>query len=217
MRTRYHEQLAAQTARLGELSRLAGVAMERATRALLQADRGLAEQVLSDQENMTGLSAEAEKAALALLALQQPVAGDLRVIVSGLQIVAHVDRMAGLAMHVAKIARRRHPMPALPEEVHGYFAEMGRLAVDSSNGARDAVLSRDSHQAVRIADDDNTIDDIRRDLLKMLLDPEWTHGTTAAVDVTLLGRFYERFADHAVEVAGLVSFQVTGKRPAAQA
>src|SRR5438445_5067117 len=101
MRTAYHEQLAELSARLGDMCGLAGAAMERATQALLQADLVLAEQVITDHEQMTTMSAKAEESAFVLLALQAPVAGDLRAIVSSIQIVADVDRMGALALHVA--------------------------------------------------------------------------------------------------------------------
>ena len=107
MRTAYHEQLAELSERLGEMCGLAGIAMERATQALLQADLVLAEQVITDHERISALSAQAEESAFVLLALQAPVAGDLRSIVSAIQIVADIDRMGALALHVAKIARRR--------------------------------------------------------------------------------------------------------------
>ena len=150
MRTAYHEQLDALIRQLAEMCRLAGIAMERATQALLQADLVLAEQVIGDQEQITTASARAEEAAFVLLALQAPVAGDLRAIVSSIQIVADVERMGALALHVAKIARRRHPQHTLPEEVNGYFAEMGRVAVDLANSAHDVMLSRDPEKARRI-------------------------------------------------------------------
>ena len=213
MRTAYHEQLDALTDQLGEMCGLAGVAMERATQALLQADLVLAEQVISDHELMTAMSAKAEESAFVLLALQAPVAGDLRAIVSSIQIVADVDRMGALALHVAKIARRRHPQHALPEEVNGYFAEMGRVAVELGNSAQEALVTRDPEKAARIREEDDAMDDLHRHLFTVLMDREWKHGVAAAVDVTLLGRFYERFADHAVEVARRVIFQVTGKFP----
>jgi phosphate transport system protein len=213
MRTAYHEQLDALTAQLGEMCGLAGVAMERATQALLQADLVLAEQVITDHEQMTAMSARAEESAFVLLALQAPVAGDLRAIVSSIQIVADVDRMGALALHVAKIARRRHPQHALPEEVNGYFAEMGRVAVELGNAAQEALVTRDPEQASRISEEDDAMDDLHRHLFTVLMDREWKHGVAAAVDVTLLGRFYERFADHAVEVGRRVTFMVTGKFP----
>ena len=106
--------------------------------------------------------------------------------------------MDGLALHVAKIARRRHPMHVLPEEVNGYFAEMGRLAVDLGNSTQKALLSADPEKAAQIAEDDDAMDNLHRHLFTVLMDDEWKHGVAAAVDVTLLDRFYERFADHPV-------------------
>ena len=214
MRTAYHEQLDALNNQLAEMCRLAGIAMERATQALLQADLVLAEQVIGDHEKIMASSARAEEAAFVLLALQAPVAGDLRAIVSSIQIVADVERMGALALHVAKIARRRHPQHALPEEVNGYFAEMGRVAVDLATSARDVLLSRDPAKARQMREDDDAMDDLHRHLFSVMMDREWKHGVAAAVDVTLLGRFYERFADHAVEISRRVIFQVTGQLPA---
>lgn len=211
MRSAYHRQLDELTRTLATMCGLAGVAMEHATQALLQADLVLAEQVLSDHEKIVALSAEAEESAFVLLALQAPVAGDLRSIVSALQMVADIDRMGALALHVAKIARRRHPHHTLPEEVNGYFAEMGRVAVELGSNAQEVVLSRDPVKAARIRAEDDAMDDLHRHLFTVLMDREWKHGVAAAVDVTLLGRFYERFADHAVEVARRVIFQATGK------
>jgi phosphate transport system protein len=214
MRTAYHEQLDALNGQLAEMCRLAGIAMERATQSLLQADLVLAEQVIGDHEKIMVASARAEETAFVLLALQAPVAGDLRAIVSSIQIVADVERMGALALHVAKIARRRHPQHALPEEVNGYFSEMGRVAVDLATSARDVLLSRDPAKARQMREDDDAMDDLHRHLFSVMMDREWRHGVAAAVDVTLLGRFYERFADHAVEISRRVIFQVTGQLPA---
>jgi phosphate transport system protein len=144
--------------------------------------------------------------------LQSPVAGDLRAVVGCLQNVANAERMGGLALHVAKITRRRHPAHALPEEVNGYFAEMGRIAVDLGLAAKDVVLSADPQKATQIRQDDDAMDDLHRHLFTLLMDREWTHGVASAVDVTLLGRFYERFADHAVEIGRRVIFQATGQQ-----
>ncbi len=211
MRTAYHHQLSALTELLGDMCGLSGQAMERATQALLQADLVLAEQVITDHDQITDMSQRAEESAFVLLALQAPVAGDLRSIVGSIQIVADIDRMGALALHVAKIARRRHPLHALPEEVNGYFAEMGRVAVELGNSAQEVLLSRDPKKAARIREEDDAMDDLHRHLFTVLMDRDWKHGVAAAVDVTLLGRFYERFADHAVEVARRVIFQATGE------
>lgn len=186
--------------------------MEHATEALLQADLVLAEQVLSHHDKIAAMSAAAEENAFVLLApLQAPVANDLRAIVSALQMIVDIDRMGALALHVAEIARWRHPQHALPEEVKGYFAEMGRIAVQLGNSSQEVLLTRDPRKAARIRREDDAMDDLHRHLFTVMMDHEWKHGVAAAVDVTLLGRYYERFADHAVQLAHRVIFQMTGR------
>jgi len=189
----------------------AGQAMETATQALLQADLVLAEQVITDHEVILQKARKTEEEALTVLALQAPVAGDLRAVVSALKNIADVDRMAALALHVAKITRRRHPQNVLPEEVNGYFTEMGRIAVDMGSNVKQVVLTSDTHRAEQLADDDDDMDNLHRHLFSVLMDREWKHGVASAVDITLLGRYYERFADHAVEVGRRVIFSATGE------
>src|ERR1700757_951622 len=213
MRTAFHEQLDSLTELLSNMCGLAGLAMDRATQALLHADLAMAEKVIGDHGQLAHMQTRAEEAAFALLALQAPVAGDLRLVFGSVQNVADAERMGALALHVAKIARRRHPHHALPEEVNGYFAEMGRLAVELGNSAQEVLQSRDPEKAARIREEDDAMDDLHRHLFTVLMDREWKHGVASAVDVTLLGRFYERFADHAVEVARRVIFMVTGNFP----
>ena len=156
---------------------------------------------------------EAEEKAFALLALQAPVAGDLRQVVSAIQIVGDVNRMGALALHVAKVTRRRHPAHALPESVNGYFAEMGRIAVNMGAGAKEVLETRDPERAAQLNQDDEAMDDLHRHLFTLLMDRDWKYGVASAVDVTLLGRYYERFADHAVEIGRRVIFLVTGVLP----
>ncbi|WP_063062716.1 phosphate signaling complex protein PhoU [Nocardia sienata] len=213
MRVIYNEQMADLAHLLGEMAGIAGSAMDRATQALLQADLSLAEQVIGEGDRIAEMIADAEEKSFALLALQAPVAGDLRQVVSAIQIVNDVNRMGTLALHVAKVARRRHPNHALPEAVNGYFAEMGRIAVSMGNGAREVLESRDPERAAQLNQDDEAMDDLHRHLFTLLMDREWKYGVAAAVDVTLLGRYYERFADHAVEIGRRVIFLVTGVLP----
>lgn len=212
MRGQFHDRLDTLTTALADMCGMAGIAMERATQAVLQADLLIAEQVISDHEHLQRIRAKSEEEAFLLLALQSPVASDLRSIVGTLQSVADAERMGGLALHVAKIARRRHPGHALPEEVNAYFAEMGRVAVELGNTAKEVVLSGDAERAARIRAEDQAMDDLHRHLFRVMLDREWKHDVSSAVDVTLLGRFYERFADHAVEIGRRVVFQVTGEK-----
>jgi phosphate transport system protein len=216
MRTGYHEHLSKLAEQLSRLCGLAGATMERATRALLQADLASAEQVISDYDKIAAMGTRAEESAITLLALQQPVAGELRSIISWIHAVADVDRMGALAVHVAKIVRQRHPKHVLPAEVEGYFAEMGRVAVELANSAQEVLLTRNPGKAAHIREQDDAMDELHRQLFNELMDREWTHGVPAAVDVALLGRFYERFADHAVEVGRRVVFQTTGTLPPEQ-
>jgi phosphate transport system protein len=213
MRTAFHEQLSALGAQMGDMCGLSADAMERATHALLQADLSLAEQVITDHEQITTMSRIAERSTLKLLALQQPVASDLRAIVGSIHIVADIDRMGALALHVAKIARRRHPEHAVPEEVQGCFAEMGKLAVQLARTAQEVLASGDSDKAAHLRHEDDAVDAQHRHLFEVVMDRNWQNGVCAAVDVALLGRFYERFADHAVEIGRRVVFETTGGLP----
>jgi phosphate transport system protein len=210
MRTAFHEQLEALTVAIADMCGAAGQAMQDATQALLGADAALAERAIGGHDEMMLNSVRAEQHAFTLLALQAPVATDLRVVVASLRNVFDADRMGALALHVAKIVRRRHPAHAIPEDVNSTFAEMGRIAVDLGDAAKAVVLSGDPCTAAQLARDDDAMDDLHRQLFGLLLDPEWKYGVAAAVDVTLLGRYYERFADHAVEIGRRVIFQATG-------
>ena len=151
MRTVFHGRLDSLIETLSEMCGLAGLAMEQATHALLQADLNLAETVIADHERLAQMQTAAEEAAFVLLALQAPVAADLRIVVGSMQNVADAERMGGLARHVAEIVRRRHPDRTLPAEVNNCFAEMGRIAVDLGNSAKDVVLSRDPERAAQSA------------------------------------------------------------------
>jgi phosphate transport system protein len=212
MRAGYHEKLDFLTNTLADMCGIAGTLMERATQALLQADLVQAELVITDHEQLVRMRSQADETALLILALQSPVAGELRSVVSAIQNVADAERMGGLALHVAKLVRLRHPSHVLPEEVNGYFAEMGKIAVDLSLVAGDVIRSADPARGAQIRRDDDAMDSLHRHLFTFLMDDAWRHEVAAAVDVTLLGRFYERFADHAVEIGRRVFFQATGEQ-----
>ena len=210
MRTEFHQQLDALNADLARMCELAGEAMQRATLGLLTVDLEAAERVLTDLEVLSRMRRQVEQSALAVLALQAPVASDLRVVVAAVHISSDADRMGGLAAHVARIVRRRHPAPAVPNELVGQFSEMGSLAVDLAEDAAFVIIDGDPVRASRIRDDDEAMNDMHRRLFATVMSPEWSHGIPAAVDLVLLGRFYERFADHAVAIAARVLFRSTG-------
>jgi phosphate transport system protein len=213
MREAYQVELGQLAEELAQMCAMSGTAMELATRALLNADLGLAEQVIGDDIKIDEARSACEEHAYALLALQAPVATDLRTVLAAIHAAESLERMGDLALHVAKAARRRHPSPVLPDQVKPYFAEMGRVAVELAREAERVILNKDVAKARGLEEADDEMDDLHRHLFSVIMDKEWPHGVAAAVDVTLLGRFYERFADHAVSVAKRVVFVVTGRMP----
>jgi phosphate transport system protein len=213
MREAYHVELDRLAGNLAAMSLQVAEALELATKALLEVDLGLAEQVISDDQKVDDARAECEEQAYALLALQAPVATDLRTVLATIHAAESLERMGDLALHVAKAARRRHPEPVLPEPVRPYFAEMGAVAVKLALQAEQVIKNRDVQAAKLLEAADDQVDDIHKHLFTVIMDRDWPYGVAAAVDVTLLGRFYERFADHAVSVARRMVFVVTGKMP----
>jgi phosphate transport system protein len=213
MREAYHVELGQLAEELAHMCSMSGNAMELATRALLETDLGLAEQVIGDDAKIDDARSACEEHAYALLALQAPVATDLRTVLAAIHAAESLERMGDLALHVAKAARRRHPKPVLPDQVKPYFTEMGRVVVELARDAEQVILNKDIDQARSLEEADDEMDDLHRHLFTVIMDKEWPHGVASAVDVTLLGRFYERFADHAVSVAKRVVFVVTGRMP----
>jgi phosphate transport system protein len=213
MRDLYQDQLSALADALADMCLQVATAMELATRALLEVDLQLAEQVIAEDVRIDDLRTDAEEKAFGLLALQAPVATDLRVVIAAIHGAGDIERMGDLALHVAQAARRRHPQPVLPAEVTSYFAEMGTIAPALARKAADVIRTRDVATAATLEADDDAMDDLHRHIFSMLMAPSWEHGVGPAVDITLLARFYERYADHAVTVARRVVYVVTGRMP----
>lgn len=211
MRDAYHEDLGAIDTALVELTELVGTAIDRATTALLSADRAAAESVISGDDAVDALYHQIEGRALDLLARQQPVAGDLRTLVASLRMVSDLERTGDYAVHIAKVARRRYPTPAVPPELHVIVAEMGAAAARIVAKAGRVIADRNMAVAAELEADDDVMDELHRRLFAVLLDDDWPHGIEAAIDVTLTGRYYERLADHAVSVARQVAYLVTGQ------
>lgn len=213
MRESYGDKLDALRAGLADMCLLAEQAMSGATRALLTADLALSEETIEMRDQIDVLAIEWEHTAFAFLALQAPVAHDLRSMVSGIHIVADLQRMGGLAIHIAELVRRRHPAHVLPVEAESVFTEMGEVAVAQADATRKVLLARDADLAAELQLKDEAMDELHRSLFVLTASEDWPHGVPAAVDITLLGRFYERYSDHTVEVAKRVIFLVTGEYP----
>ncbi|MDQ2707697.1 MAG: phosphate signaling complex protein PhoU [Actinomycetota bacterium] len=213
MREAYQNRLDGLADELADMCDTVAVAMRDATDALLNADLTLAEQVITGDLRIDELRDRAQEDAFGLLALQAPVATDLRVVVAAIHASGDLERMGDLALHVAKVARRRHPASVLPEQVAPYFAEMGRVACALATKAADVIRVRDVERAHELESDDDEMDDLHKHMFTVMMGREWTHGVAAAVDATLLARFYERYADHAVAVARRTIYVVTGHMP----
>jgi phosphate transport system protein len=214
VRDQYHDELDSITQSLVEITRLAGSAINRATQALLDADLQSAESVISGDAAIDELYADIENRAMDLLARQQPVASDLRALITSLRMVADIERMGDLALNIARVARRRYPASAVPAELRATVLEMGQVAQRIVTKCSSVIASRDVAMATELERDDDVMDDLHRRLFAVLLDPHWKGGIEGAIDVTLCGRYYERFCDHAVSVARRVVYLVTGELPA---
>ncbi|MDI9941661.1 phosphate signaling complex protein PhoU [Rhodococcus sp. IEGM 1351] len=212
MRMKFHEQLDELTDRLASMCRLAGAAVRAATEALVLADLPLAERVFDLNDQIEELRGPCEDLAMALLALQGPVARDLRQVVTGVHLVTDLSRMGGLVQHVAESVRRRHPEHVASGEAEELLSEMGRVAAELAGLAERVLRTHDPELAAEIGRRDDELDDLHRRLLTLIEDPSWTGSIPAAVDVTLLGLFYERFGDHTVVVGRRVIFLVTGEQ-----
>lgn len=211
MRDAFQDQLDNVFNDLSAIARQVQTAVTRATESLLTADVHIAEEVISGDVAIDLAREEIEEHSFELLSLQQPVAGDLRVVVAALRMVADLERMGDLSVHVAKIARLRVPQVAVPPEAQPTIRRMAQVAAEMTGKAAEIIANRDVESAADLAKDDEEMDKLRRSSLQELLSAEWEHGVEPAVDLALLGRYYERISDHAVSVANRVVFVVTGE------
>ena len=211
MRQADSDQLETINADLVEVTRLVGSAMNRATQALLDADLQLAEAVIDFDAKVDILTASIEERCFELVALKTSTGTDLRSILGSMKMSSSLERMGDLAEHVAKQARMRHPKVAVPQEVRGTFAERGGLAEAIVNKTGSVIATKDVSMCADIARHDEDMDRLHRELFTIVLSPSWKYGVEEAIDVTLLSRFYERYADHAVSVSKRVVTIVTGE------
>jgi phosphate transport system protein len=212
VRDTYHEELDDINNCLVQMANAVGSAMSTATTALLDADVALADLVIAGDQHIDAARENIEQRCFTLLARQQPVAGDLRTITTAMRVVSDLERMGDLAEHIAKLARMRFPDHAVPQEVRPAFLEAGHVAEMLISKAATVIATRDLDAARQLETDDDAMDRIHRGLFRQLLSDGWPHGIETAIDITLLGRYYERFADHAVSVARRVVYLVTGER-----
>jgi phosphate transport system protein len=185
--------------------------MAKATRAISEKNLSLAEEVITNDEKIDTVQHDLDARIIDIIARQQPVASDLRALVTALRMSADLERMGDLAHHVAKVVRLRHPAGAVPDQILGLIESMGVTAEKIATKTGVVISTRDVALAAQVEKDDDEMDLLHRQLISALIAPTWEHGVETAIDLTLLGRYYERYADHAVSVARRVIFLVTGK------
>ena len=211
IRSVFQDELDNVSQSLVDLTAMVSESMSKATSALLSSDLKLAEEVIATDVKIDDYQHETDSRIIDIIARQQPVASDLRALVTALRMGSDLERMGDLAHHVAKVARLRHPNAAVPPELVSIIQAMGVAAVAITEKTGVVISTRNTEMALEIERDDDVMDDLHRKLIAVLIEPTWKHGIETAIDLTLLGRYYERYADHAVSIARRVYFLVTGK------
>jgi phosphate transport system protein len=211
MRVEFQAELAEVNRLLVAMAEAGRTAMQHATRGLLEADKTEAEQVLALDNEIDAFYREVEEKVYDLLARQAPVASDLRTVITALHVASDLERMGDLAEHIAETAIRRHPAIAVPEELTPVIAEMAQVADRIAAKSAEVLANNDATRAAEMERDDDAMDELHRQLLAFMLGTAWRHGVEAAIDGALLGRYYERYADHAVNAGNQVVYLVTGE------
>ncbi|MFI7021389.1 phosphate signaling complex protein PhoU [Micromonospora sp. NPDC049900] len=211
MRDEFRADLDTVSQMLVEMAEGVRAALRQATRALLTADRQSAESVIAGDAGIDALYRQVEERVCDLLARQAPVASDLRAMITALHVAADLERMGDLADHVAKTALRRHPSPAVPAELRPVFTDMAGIADRMAEKIASVLARPDATVAAELDGDDDAMDELHKGLFGVLLGEDWPYGVETAIDATLLGRFYERFADHAVNSGEHVVYLITGE------
>jgi phosphate transport system protein len=211
IRSVFQDELDGVSQSLVDLTEMVAISMDRATESILNCDLKLAEEVIASDDTIDDFQHSLDARIIDIIARQQPVASDLRALVTALRMSADLERMGDMSHHVAKITRLRHPDAAIPTELIASFKQMGEAAGKIARKTGSVIASRDTEVALQVEKDDDEMDKLHRQLIGTLVDPNWKHGVESAIDLTLLGRYYERYADHAVSVSRRVYYLVTGK------
>ncbi|SEA23406.1 phosphate transport system protein [Bowdeniella nasicola] len=210
MRAIFRQELEQLGDNLIEMSQLVATAVQKAAKALADSDLALAEQVIDEDEQINELERTVDEMCVSLLARQQPVATDLRVVVTGLMMSTTLERMGDLARHVAYVARGRYPRTAASGDVQKLLNKMGKAATEMAKLVVSLMESRDLSEAARIETDDDHLDQLHREVFTRVLNKDNELDRQELIDIILLARFLERFGDHCVSLARRTSFLVTG-------
>ncbi|MFF2494550.1 phosphate signaling complex protein PhoU [Agromyces sp. NPDC058064] len=210
MREVFQQELAEVQERLVEIADLVAVSIDKATRAFNDSDVSLAEEVIADDDKIDQAAVELDELAITILAKQQPVARDLRIVVSALRISASLERMGDMSTHISQLARYRFPDKVVPKSLRPTFSEMGRLDVEIARKLVELLRTEDVHLAEEIRNEDDKVDALHLSVFDKVLGEKWKGEAVDTVDATLASRYHERFADHAVSIAKKVQYLATG-------
>ncbi|GAA1809999.1 phosphate signaling complex protein PhoU [Agromyces neolithicus] len=210
MREVFQQELAEVQDRLVELAELVAESIDKATRAFHQSEVSLAEEVIASDNFIDQRTVALDELAITILARQQPVARDLRIVVSALRISASLERMGDMSTHIAQLARYRFPDKVVPKSLRSTFAEMGQLDVEIARKLVELLRTEDAQLAEEIRNDDDKVDALHLVVFDKVLGETWKGEAVDTVDATLASRYHERFADHAVSIAKKVQYLVTG-------
>jgi phosphate transport system regulatory protein PhoU len=210
MREVFQQELREVQERLVEIASLVAESIDKATQAFNESNVTLAEEVIADDDRIDAAALELDELAIQILARQQPVARDLRIVVSALRISASLERMGDMAEHIAQLARYRFPEKVVPKKLRPTFVEMGRLDVEIAKMLTELLRTQDTALAERIRDEDDKVDALHLSVFDTVLGESWKGQAVDTVDATLASRYHERFADHAVSIAKKVLYLATG-------
>ena len=213
IRSAFQDELDNVSQSLVDLTHMVSESIIKSSKALLSADLNLAEEVIATDAKIDDYQHDLDTRIIDIIARQQPVASDLRALITALRMSADLERMGDLSHHIAKVARLRHPNSAIPKELVLAFTEMGHVAEKLSTKVATVITTRDTDMALQVEKDDDEMDDLHRKVIAGIISNGPDITIESAIDLTLLGRYYERFADHAVAVARRVYFLVKGEFP----
>ena len=211
MRAVFQQELSEVQGRLIALAENAEIIMDKASRAFLNSDVTLADEALALAEANEEKALDLDELVIKVLATQSPVARDLRILVSALRMSASLERMGSLASHIAAIARYRYPGSAIPDALRKTFEDMSRIDLELAGKASKLLANTDLDLAREIQAQDEAVDRLHRKVFDTVLAADWKENAMFTVDVTLASRYFERFADHVVDISSKVSFLQTGE------
>ena len=211
MRDVFQQELQEVQQRLVEIAELVAEAMRKATTAFQDSDITLSEEVIEEDARIDELALTLDELAIQILARQQPVARDLRVVVSALRMSANLERMGDMAEHLAQLTRYRFPDKVIAKGLRSTFKEMGEIDIQISEKLIKMLKSQELKQLEKIRDLDDKIDSLHLSVFDKVLSDTWGGTSMDTVDATLASRYYERFSDHAISIARKVAYLSTGE------